>query len=213
MKSAMRRKESLRKNPLKKGSLKEKLGLYLWLAKINLFISSFTFGGGYVVVPMVRKYFTEKKNLFTEEELMEMAAIAQSSPGAIAVNLVALAGYRAGGTAGLAISCVCAVIPPILILAIISLCYSTFIANAVVAAVLKGMQAGVAALIIDFIADMTGVIARERSWILNLLVVLSFCISFFTSINVMLVLLLSCLVCIFRVFLNQRGAGELPAGE
>lgn len=187
-----------------KTSLREKLGLYFWLARINLFISSFTFGGGYVVVPMVRKYFTQKKGLFTEEELMEMAAIAQSSPGAIAVNLVALAGYRAGGPAGLAISCVCAVIPPILILAVISLCYSAFIANTIVAAVLKGMQAGVAALIVDFIADMTGVVAKERSWILNILVLLSFCVSFFTSINVMLVLLCSCLVCIIRVYINTK---------
>lgn len=187
-----------------KESLRKKFGLYLWLAKINLFISSFTFGGGYVVVPMVRKYFTEKKDLFTEEELMEMAAIAQSSPGAIAINLVALAGYRAGGTAGLFISCICAVIPPILILAVISLCYSAFIANTLVAAVLKGMQAGVAALIVDFIADMTGVIAKERSWVLNLLVLLSFCISFFTNINVMLVLLCSCLICIIRACINQK---------
>ena len=184
--------------------MREKLGLYFWLARINLFISSFTFGGGYVVVPMVRKYFTQKKSLFTEEELMEMAAIAQSSPGAIAVNLVALAGYRAGGTAGLAISCICAVVPPILILAVISLCYSAFIANTIVAAVLKGMQAGVAALIVDFIADMTGVIAKERSWVLNILVLLSFCVSFFTSINVMLVLLCSCLVCMIRVYVKTK---------
>ena len=72
---------------------KERAGLLLWLAGVNLFISAFTFGGGYVVVPMIRKYFVERRNLFTEEELMEMAAGAQSAPGAIAVNLSALAGY------------------------------------------------------------------------------------------------------------------------
>lgn len=65
----------------------------LWLFGVNLYISAFTFGGGYVVLPMVRKAFVEKKGLFSEEELLDMAAIAQSSPGAIAVNLAVLAGY------------------------------------------------------------------------------------------------------------------------
>ena len=74
--------------------MKEKWKLYLWLIRVNLFISAFTFGGGYVVVPMVKKYFVYGKGYFDEDELMEIAAIAQSTPGAIAVNLVSLAGYR-----------------------------------------------------------------------------------------------------------------------
>ena len=49
---------------------------YLWLAGVNLFLSAFTFGGGYVVVPMVRTYFVEGKKLLKEEELLEMAAVA-----------------------------------------------------------------------------------------------------------------------------------------
>ena len=52
----------------------------LWLFGINLFISAFTFGGGYVVVPMIRKYYVQKKGLFDEKELMDLAACAQSSP-------------------------------------------------------------------------------------------------------------------------------------
>ena len=51
-----------------------------WLFCINLFISAFTFGGGYVVIPMIRKYFVQKKHFLTEE-VMELAAISQSSPG------------------------------------------------------------------------------------------------------------------------------------
>ena len=65
----------------------EKLKLLLWLFKTDFFISSFTFGGGYVVLPMIRKYFIEQKHLFSEDELMDMSAVAQSSPGAIAINL------------------------------------------------------------------------------------------------------------------------------
>ncbi len=64
----------------------KKFRLYLWLCYVNLFISAFTFGGGYVVVPMIRKYYVKEKHLFTEDDLMTLAAIAQSSPGAIAIN-------------------------------------------------------------------------------------------------------------------------------
>lgn len=186
--------------------MKEKLKLYLWLIKVNLFISAFTFGGGYVVVPMVRKYFIEKKQRFTEEELMEMAAIAQSTPGAIAINMVSLAGYRTAGVLGTVISCISAIIPPLLILSVVSLFYSAFITNTIVAAVLKGMQAGVAALIVDFIVDMTSMILKERSVLLTGLVVVSFAMSFFTSVNVIFILLGSCLICLVQVWFKRKGA-------
>ena len=88
--------------------MKRSIKTYAWLLAVNLFISAFTFGGGYVVVPMVRRFFVVKKRCFSEEELVDMAAIAQSTPGAIAINLSALAGYRTAGTAGAVISCVAA---------------------------------------------------------------------------------------------------------
>lgn len=178
--------------------------LYLWLAKTNLFISAFTFGGGYVVVPMVKKYYVQEKELFTENELMEMAAVAQSTPGAIAINLASLAGYRAAGGAGVMISCICSIIPPIVILSIISVFYSAFITNAIVAAVLKGMLAGVAALIVDFIIDMSSMILKEHSPVLSSLVVLSFAISFFTNTNVFFILLGSSIICILRVLIKRK---------
>lgn len=184
--------------------MKEKISLYLWLAGINLFISTFTFGGGYVVVPMVQKYFVQKKGLFTEDELMEMAAISQSTPGAIAINLIGLAGYRTAGSIGLFLSCICAVIPPLVILSVISVCYAAVISNTVVSAVLRGMQAGVAALIVDFIVDMTAMIRKERSWVLNGLVIVSFLISFFTDINVVFILLGGSAVCFLRVLFGRR---------
>lgn len=75
---------------------------YLWLFGVNLFISAVTFGGGYVVVPMIRKYFVYQKQLFSEQELMDMAAVVQPTPGAIAINLSVLAGYRTVGIVGAA---------------------------------------------------------------------------------------------------------------
>ena len=62
--------------------LKKNLKMYVWLLATNLFISAFTFGGGYIVVPMVRRFFVAKKHYFIEEDLVNMAAVAQSTPGA-----------------------------------------------------------------------------------------------------------------------------------
>lgn len=74
-------------------------GIYLWLIAVNIYISMFAFGGGYVVVPLVRRSFVEKKKIFTEDELMEMSAVAQSSPGRRGES-GGVVGYKAAGTAG-----------------------------------------------------------------------------------------------------------------
>ena len=73
---------------------KDILKQYAWLFRVNLIVSAFTFGGGYVGVPMLKKHFVTNRHVLSEEELFDIAAIAQSSPGAIAINLSALTGYR-----------------------------------------------------------------------------------------------------------------------
>lgn len=185
---------------------KEKVKKCIWLFYINLFISAFTFGGGYVVVPMVRKYYVEKKSLFCEEELMDIAAISQSAPGAIAVNLTALAGYKAAGKAGAAVSCIAAVIPPLIILMAVSNWYSLFAGNAAVAAVLRGMQAGVAALMVDLIVDMTRFIAKDESSFLTALIPIAFAANFILHINAVFVLAVCAFSCLARLWWRRREA-------
>lgn len=182
----------------------EKIKCWCWLAGVNLFISTFTFGGGYVVVPMVRKYFIEKTNRFNEDELMDMAAIAQSTPGAIAINLSALAGYRVAGVAGVVISSIAAVVPPLIILAFVSSWYAAFASNRTIAAVLLGMQAGVVALIIDLVVDMSMMILKEKSLLLTCMIPLAFVGSFIFHINVSVILILSCFVCILKVLYQNK---------
>lgn len=177
---------------------------YLWLLGVNLFISAFTFGGGYVVVPMIRRYFVEQKQYFSEEELVGMAAVAQSTPGAIAVNLSALAGYRVAGVGGAVLSCTAAILPPLVILGLVSAFYAAFAANAVIAAVLRGMQAGVAALIVDLVIDMCRMILKERSPLLTAMVPCAFLASFVLNVNVALILAVCCLLCVGRVLLARR---------
>ncbi len=184
--------------------MKQRIKTYAWLFVTNMMISAFTFGGGYIVVPMVRRFFVVKKQYFSEADLINMAAIAQSTPGAIAINLSALAGYKVAGVAGAVISCFAAVIPPLVILTCISAFYKIFVANRIVAAILKGMEAGVAALMIDFIADMCSLIIKQKSFLLSVMIPLSFLANFVLGMNVALILLLCCIVCILHVLFKKR---------
>ena len=165
-----------------------------WLFYINLIISAFTFGGGYIVITMIRKYFVEEKALFKEEELLEMSAVAQSSPGAIAINFSALAGYKVAGFKGALISCIGAVIPPFLLLSLISYYYTLFSQNTLIRACLKGMEAGVALLIVDVVISMTRVIIKQKQHFFTLLIPLSFVLSFLLNVNVLFIVVGSALM-------------------
>ena len=183
----------------------KKLALYSWLFGVNFFISAFTFGGGYVVIPMIRKFFVHKKQLIKEEEVMDMSAIAQSSPGAIAINLAVLAGYRVAGFAGAIISCISAILPPLIILSVISACYQIVRDNAVISAVLKGMEAGVAALIVDLVIDMCKMIAKDKNIFLTLLVPGAFIASFFFQINVAIIIIICVILCLLNTWYQKKG--------
>ncbi|CVI72149.1 putative chromate transport protein [Clostridiales bacterium CHKCI001] len=182
----------------------KKLSLYCWLFGVNFFISAFTFGGGYVVIPMIRKFFVQKKQLIREEEIMDMSAIAQSSPGAIAINLAVLAGYRVAGFVGAVISCVSAVLPPLIILSLISACYQIVRDNVVISAVLKGMEAGVAALIVDLVVDMCHMIIKDKDCFLTLLMPAAFLASFFFQVNVALIIGICVVLCVLNTWYKKR---------
>lgn len=152
---------------------------------------------------MVRRFFVVKKHYFSEEDLINMAAIAQSAPGAIAINLSALAGFKVAGTTGALISCLAAVTPPLVILTVISAFYKIFVSSTVITAVLKGMEAGAAALMVDIIIDMCALILKKKSPLLFAMIPLSFTANFVFGINVVLILVFCCLLCILQAFLQK----------
>lgn len=179
------------------------LKIHLTLFRITFYISAFTFGGGYVVIPMMRKYFVEDLELITEQELMDMAAIAQSSPGAIAVNIAVLVGYRISGMLGAIISAIGTILPPILILSVISIFYKAFRDNQIISAILKGMEAGVAATIVDLIIDMVQGILQEKNWLLTLMAPITFIASFVFNVNVLLIIIACAALAIAQTYLKN----------
>ena len=113
----------------------------------TLYLSAFTFGGGYVIVTLMKKKFVDEYHWIEENEMLDLVAIAQSSPGPIAVNGAIVVGYKLAGMVGVLVSIIGTIIPPFLIISVISVCYQAFRDNFFVSQMLEGMQAGVGAVI------------------------------------------------------------------
>lgn len=169
-----------------------------------LYISTFTFGGGFVIVTLMKQKFVDKLHWMDESEMLDMTAIAQSSPGAIAVNAAILVGWRTAGFAGMLTAVVATILPPMVILSAISYCYQAFESNRYVALALKGMQAGVAAVILSVVFDLGGKVVQERSALSILLMILAFLATFVFNVNVVLIILAAAAVGVVSV-LAARG--------
>src|SRR5690554_2622575 len=90
------------------------------------YISSFTFGGGFVIISLMREKFVHNLKWLEEQEMLDLTAIVQASPGSIAVNTSIMLGYKVGGFIGALVALAGTVLPPLIILSVISLLY-TFI--------------------------------------------------------------------------------------
>ncbi|MCR5255800.1 MAG: chromate transporter [Acetatifactor sp.] len=170
-----------------------------------LYISSFTFGGGFVIVSIMKKKFVDEEKLITEEEMIDFTAIAQSSPGAIAVNAAILVGRRCAGWPGMAVAVVGTVIPPIVIISVISFFYKVFASNTYVALTLKGMGAGVAAVVLDVACSLLFAEVKGRNVIHIILTVCAFAATYFFGINVIIIIFAAALVGILTNVLKKKG--------
>ena len=94
-----------------------------------LCISTFTFGGGFVIITLMKQKFVDKLHWIDEQEMLDLAALSQSSPGAIAVNAAILVGWRTAGAAGIAAAVAGTILPPLVILSAISFFYTSFTSN------------------------------------------------------------------------------------
>ena len=175
-------------------------------------ISAFTFGGGYVIVSLMKKKFVDEYKWLTQEQMLDMTAIAQSSPGAIAVNAALQVGFLIGGAAAAAVAVAATILPPLLLISVLSFLYAAVRDSAVIATLLQGMQLGVGAVLLDVTCSLGKPVLKSRSVLLIGVMAAAFILSSVLHVNVVYIILGTALVGVFRTWLGvysgKGGQGE-----
>ena len=189
--------------------MNSKLKRYLILFFSTFKISAFTFGGGFVIIPLMRKQFVHKLKWIDDDEMLDLAAIAQSSPGAIAVNASILVGYKAAGVPGAIISILATIIPPFIIISIISGFYIAFRDNRYVSLIMEGMLVAVAAVLADLVISMAWDIHKKKRMLQISMLVLSFILVEFLNLSIIILILIAGLVGYLDYLMQRRGKNDL----
>ena len=135
--------------------MKEKLKKVFQLFITFIKIGAFTFGGGYAMVPLIQRETVEKKKWINDDDILEIVAIAESTPGPIAVNSATFVGYKTAGVLGAAAATIGVVLPSFTIIYFISFVIDKFENNTAVKYAFSGVRAGVLALIIKALWTMS----------------------------------------------------------
>lgn len=151
-----------------------KVQIYFELFKQIFVLSACTFGGGFVIIGMIRKVFADKLHWITEDEILDLTVIAQSTPGPLGVNMAVITGYRICGVPGALVCALAASLPPMLIISVISVFYNQFKDNRIIALLLQVMRAGVAAVIVDVVIDLTEKVIKTKKVLWMTLMVAAF---------------------------------------
>ena len=158
--------------------------------KINLV----TFGGGFVIMPIIKKTFVERKELLEEAEMIDLIALAQSIPGAMAINTSMLVGHRVRGVKGAIVAMIGGFLPPLLVLSAISFFYVAFQTNPIILALLRGMRGAVTAvLLVSSYSMMKSVLKSDVPFALTMMIS-AFLISWLSDLSVGVLMLSAALI-------------------
>ena len=152
-------------------------------------ISAFTVGGGFVLIPLMKAKYVDEYGWMKENESLDLVSIAQSAPGAVAVNASIIMGYRLGGILGTFTALLATVLPPLITLTVVSYCYDAFATNPYVRMFLKGMQCGVTAILLDVVLGLLMKQIKKKLALPLLIMAGTFIASYFLKIDIMHIIL------------------------
>ena len=160
----------------------------LWQVFLTFFkIGGFTFGGGYAMIPLIQHEAVEKRKWVTDEDILDIVAIAESTPGPIAINSATFVGYRAAGVLGSVAATLGVVLPSFVIILALSFVLAQFQDNQYVQYAFRGIQAGVMALL--FKALWTMYKKAPKSIAAYIIMGASFLLTAFLPVNVIFVII------------------------
>ncbi len=181
---------------------------YLKLFWTTFTLSLFTFGGGFVIVSLMRKKMVVTLNWIDDEEMMDFVTIAQSSPGPIALNGSLMVGYHLAKTKGALVAVLGTILPPMIILTLVSLGYQAVSDNVWIEAAFHGMRAVVAAIVLQVTWALFKPFLKNKNMLAIVLFVLSFVALYVLKVNIMLVMVGIILFSIGKSLLSMKKEGR-----
>lgn len=153
-------------------------------------LSACTFGGGFVIVSLMKKRYVEELKWLEEDEMLDVTAITQSVPGPLPVNASVIIGYRMAGIAGSLTAILGTILPPMIIISVISVFYEQFRTNPYIATALQVMRAGVAAVIFDVVLNLAGNVLKTKRVLYIIMMIAAFIATYLLDISAMIVILI-----------------------
>ena len=154
---------------------------------VFLKIGAFTFGGGYAMVPLIEREVADRRAWITSQDMLDIIAIAESTPGPIAINTATFVGYKTAGVVGAMAATIGTVLPSFAIISVVSVILGEFRELRAVQYAFNGIRAGVLALIIKALWSMYQ--KCPKSLVAYIIMALSFVIAAFTDINILFIIL------------------------
>lgn len=162
----------------------------LWTLFKSMFaLSACTFGGGFVIVSLMKKKFVEELKWLEEDEMLDVTAITQSAPGPLPVNASVIIGYRIAGVIGSLTAILGTILPPMIIISVISLFYEQFRTNPYINIALQVMRAGVAAVIFDVVINLAANVVHTKRSLYIAMMVSAFIATYLLDVSAMLIIL------------------------
>lgn len=181
---------------------------------ISMFtLSAFTFGGGFVIVSLMKKKFVEELKWFDEDEMLDITAISQSSPGPIPINASVIIGYRMAGVLGSLTGIIGTALPPMIIISIVAVFYKQFCANKTIAIALQVMRAGVAAVIFDVVINLAKNVCKTKKILYIGLMIISFIAVWFFDVSAMIIIFTCLIIGIINAVSDAIKAKHLRSGK
>ncbi len=186
----------------------EKEGI-LWKLFWAMFaLSACTFGGGFVIVSLMKKKYVEELGWLKEDEMLDITAIAQSSPGPIPINASVILGYRMRGIIGALVAILGTALPPMIIITLISFFYVEFRSNPVISVALQVMRAGVAAVIFDVVINLAGNVWKTKRVFYIGLMIAAFIAKIVFGVSAMAVIFCCLAAGFLDLFLDMGKSGK-----
>ncbi len=177
--------------------MKELFKMFLTFFKIG----SFTFGGGYAMIPLIEREVVDNNKWISKDEFIDIIAISQSFPGALAINSCTFIGYKIGGIAGGILGLLGVALPSFLIILLIALAFSKFRDMYIVELIFNGINAAVPLLILVGVNSLAQVLPKTATNII--IVIITVLLSVFLNVSPIYIILLSA---VYGIFINRKEA-------